>query len=235
MLPVLKPPDVMARLQRHLVQTIGTPRSPLPVRSYRMMARQLVQGGPISDSYSWNQFCADPTGFAEQCMADDMCKRWGGAAALGWCGCSVGRGLMEAILPACQCRYHCRCRGNLPRAPCASAPCCAVTCACLCSPPMCRRGRNFVYVHIQPQQQCIVTEGGGWAVDFIGRVRPPFGLFAALIPERFRLKPRHTSLQTSRSSASHTCASRRRWRTSTRTWAQCCRSWSGGAHPMRRR
>lgn len=37
-----------------------------------------------------------------------------------------------------------------------------------CSP--CRKGRNFVYVHIQPQHECVVTEGGGWAVDFIGRV-----------------------------------------------------------------
>jgi len=32
-----------------------------------------------------------------------------------------------------------------------------------------RRGRGFVYVHIQPQHQCILTEQGGWAVDFIGR------------------------------------------------------------------
>lgn len=34
----------------------------------------------------------------------------------------------------------------------------------------CRKGRNFVYVHIQPQHECIITESGGFAVDFIGRV-----------------------------------------------------------------
>ena len=38
------------------------------------------------------------------------------------------------------------------------------------SRPACRKGRNFVYVHIQPQYECLITESGGWAVDFIGRV-----------------------------------------------------------------
>ena len=36
-------------------------------------------------------------------------------------------------------------------------------------PSASRRGPGFVYVHIQPQHQCILTEQGGWAVDYIGR------------------------------------------------------------------
>lgn len=44
--------------------------------------------------------------------------------------------------------------------------------ACALLPPRrcCSKGRNFVYIHIQPQHECIITESGGWAVDFVGRV-----------------------------------------------------------------
>ncbi|KAI3432407.1 hypothetical protein D9Q98_003962 [Chlorella vulgaris] len=77
------------------------------VSSYRMMARQLAPGGAAAASYGWNDFCADPTGFADECMKDEQCKK---------------------------------------------------------------KGRNFVYIHIQPQHECIITESGSWAVDFVGRV-----------------------------------------------------------------
>lgn len=45
------------------------------VSSYRMMMRQLRLGGPAAEGYSWNRFCADPTGFADECMADEQCKK----------------------------------------------------------------------------------------------------------------------------------------------------------------
>ena len=45
------------------------------VSSYRMMARQLALGGAVAEAYSWDAFCADPTGFADQCMADERCKQ----------------------------------------------------------------------------------------------------------------------------------------------------------------
>ncbi|KAL4423901.1 hypothetical protein ABPG75_001202 [Micractinium tetrahymenae] len=109
------------------------------VSSYRMMMRQLRLGGPGAEAYSWNRFCADPTGFADECMADEQCKK---------------------------------------------------------------KGRNFVYVHIQPQHECIVTESGGWAVDFIGRVEhidEDLGLVLAELekrrpPEAPAVKPLEGSL-----------------------------------------
>ncbi|EFN52333.1 hypothetical protein CHLNCDRAFT_139143 [Chlorella variabilis] len=33
-----------------------------------------------------------------------------------------------------------------------------------------RGGQSYTFTHMQPQMDCMVTEGGGWAVDFIGRV-----------------------------------------------------------------
>jgi hypothetical protein len=45
------------------------------VSSYRMMARQLAPGGAAAASYGWNDFCADPTGFADECMKDEQCKK----------------------------------------------------------------------------------------------------------------------------------------------------------------
>lgn len=45
------------------------------VSSYRMMARQLGVGGDVARAYSWDRFCADPTGFADECMRDDVCQK----------------------------------------------------------------------------------------------------------------------------------------------------------------
>lgn len=45
------------------------------VSSYRMMARQLVPGGAQSAGLSWGAFCADPTCFADTCMADEQCRK----------------------------------------------------------------------------------------------------------------------------------------------------------------
>lgn len=45
------------------------------VSSYKMMMRQLALGSTGSASYSWDKFCADPTGFADECMQDEMCKK----------------------------------------------------------------------------------------------------------------------------------------------------------------
>lgn len=45
------------------------------VSSYRMMMRQLAAGGPVAPAYSWGAFCADPTGFADQCMRDEFCSK----------------------------------------------------------------------------------------------------------------------------------------------------------------
>lgn len=45
------------------------------VSSYRMMMRQLAPGGQAAGAYSWNRFCADPTGFANVCEADPVCQK----------------------------------------------------------------------------------------------------------------------------------------------------------------
>jgi hypothetical protein len=45
------------------------------VSSYRMMARQLAPGGPVAGAYTWDRFCADPTGFADECMRDELCQK----------------------------------------------------------------------------------------------------------------------------------------------------------------
>ena len=45
------------------------------VSSYRMMMRQLAPGGGAAGAYSWNAFCADPTGFADVCEADPACQK----------------------------------------------------------------------------------------------------------------------------------------------------------------
>lgn len=55
--------------------------------------------------------------------------------------------------------------------------------------PGSRKGRNFVYVHIQPQHQCIVAEHGGWAVDFIGRVEHIDEDLRAVLAELERRRP----------------------------------------------
>ena len=33
-----------------------------------------------------------------------------------------------------------------------------------------RGGKRYTYTHLQPQLDCMLTEGGGWALDYIGRV-----------------------------------------------------------------
>lgn len=45
------------------------------ISSYRMMMRQLAPGGEADTQYSWNRFCADPTGFAEECELDPVCSK----------------------------------------------------------------------------------------------------------------------------------------------------------------
>lgn len=78
------------------------------VSSYRMMMRQLSPDRTGSHAaYGWNDFCADPAGFAQECVQDERCRT---------------------------------------------------------------KGENFVYAHIEPQQDCIMTADGGWAADFVGRV-----------------------------------------------------------------
>ena len=46
-----------------------------------------------------------------------------------------------------------------------------------------------MYVHIQPQQQCIVTESGSWAVDFIGRVENIDEDLGAVLAELEKRRP----------------------------------------------
>lgn len=78
------------------------------VSSYRMMARQLAAEGPVAPAYSWGAFCADPTGFADQCMRDDFCKtcvRRSGAGGRRRAGlrCGSCRGLWLLMCAACTC------------------------------------------------------------------------------------------------------------------------------------
>ncbi|PSC73449.1 hypothetical protein C2E20_3378 [Micractinium conductrix] len=52
-----------------------------------------------------------------------------------------------------------------------------------------KRNRGFVYVHIQPQHPCLVTESGGWAVDFVGRVESIDEDLEAVLQELERRRP----------------------------------------------
>eukprot|EP00882_Tetradesmus_deserticola_P027789 GHRQ01030916.1.p2 GENE.GHRQ01030916.1~~GHRQ01030916.1.p2 ORF type:complete len:106 (+),score=25.18 GHRQ01030916.1:413-730(+) len=36
-----------------------------------------------------------------------------------------------------------------------------------------KRSKSYLYFHIEDQLHCMRTAGGGWAVDFIGRVDEP--------------------------------------------------------------
>ncbi|KAL4457551.1 hypothetical protein ABPG75_012416 [Micractinium tetrahymenae] len=88
------------------------------VSSYRMMMRNFSPAG--SASYGWNDFCADPAGFADVCVSDRLCAK---------------------------------------------------------------KGADFVWDHIQPQADCMLAAGGGWAVDFIRRTEHIDEDLAALLEE----------------------------------------------------
>lgn len=36
--------------------------------------------------------------------------------------------------------------------------------------PACSGGRTFTMLHLLPQAPCVLAQGGGWAVDFVGAV-----------------------------------------------------------------
>ncbi|EFN58881.1 hypothetical protein CHLNCDRAFT_140783 [Chlorella variabilis] len=109
------------------------------VSAYKMMARQgdprraadngTADNGTADNgtaAYSWDNFCADPAGFADECLADPVCRK---------------------------------------------------------------KGREFVYAHIEPQQPCVVSANGGWAVDFIGRVEHMDEDLGAVLRELERRRP----------------------------------------------
>ena len=85
-------------------------------------------------------------------------------------------------LPACL-------PGRLPARPPARLP--AKSACTLLAPSLPRRSRNrnFVYIHIQPQYQCLLTEEGGWGVDFIGRVEQIDEDFRVLLEEINKRRP----------------------------------------------
>lgn len=55
--------------------------------------------------------------------------------------------------------------------------------------PPCRKGVDFVWDHIQPQADCMRAEGGGWAVDFVGRTEHIDDDLAAVLAELERRRP----------------------------------------------
>lgn len=42
------------------------------------------------EGYGWDQFCADPAAFADQCLADAGCSRFAAALGGGTCGPRCG-------------------------------------------------------------------------------------------------------------------------------------------------
>ena len=124
----------------------------------------------IHESYGWNQFCADPASFVDRCLADRGCSKCAPGAGLG--GERSGRlherdkkACTYALVAAWAGRRGCSVRTLRAQH---ALPTLHPLSLIHWHPNRCRKGANCVYTHIQPQADCILAPGGGWAVDFVG-------------------------------------------------------------------